>query len=343
MNNQTTFTITAGTIIKTIVIGILFYLLYYLRDIALILITAVVIASAIEPITSWFVVRRVPRMLAVLFIYGCITAFAIGFFYLFLPTLLADTASLLSSMPSYIEKVDANNPFAFGDMSLPTMKEVVAKLSTLASDATIGFFGTLSGIFGGLLSFVLIVVLSFYLSVQKDGVTAFLRIIVPDQYEDYILGLWKRSQIKIGLWMQGQIVLSLLVGVLTYLVLSLLGVSNAMVLALIAAVFELIPVFGMILSTVPAMAIALADGGVTLMFIVLGVYILIQQFENHLFYPLVVRKIVGIPALFVIVALIIGAKLAGFLGILLAVPLAAVAMEILNDLEKKKASRHITK
>jgi predicted PurR-regulated permease PerM len=79
------------------------------------------------------------------------------------------------------------------------------------------------------------------------------------------------------------------------------------------------------------------------MLIVLVLYIFIQQFENHLFYPLVVKKIVGIPALFVIIALIIGAKLAGFLGILLAVPAAAVIMEILNDIEKNKAARQIKK
>jgi predicted PurR-regulated permease PerM len=343
---QFSITITAGTVIKTVAILILVYALYYLRDVLLLILTAVVIASAIEPITSWFVDRKIPRILGVIIIYASVTATMVGLFYLVLPMLITDASNLIDTLPAYVEKVELYNPMKtefLGGISVPSIKEVLGGLSNAASSATLNFVATLSGIFGGLVSFALIVVLSFYLSVQKDGVTNFLKIIVPDTHEVYVLDLWKRSQTKIGLWMQGQMVLSLLVSVLLFLVLALLGVRNALLLAILAGIFELIPVFGMILATIPALAISLADGGVSLMLIVLGAYILIQQFENHLFYPLVVKKIVGIPALFVIIALIIGAKLAGFLGILLAVPAAAVIMEILSDIEKNKAARQILK
>lgn len=335
-------TITAGTVIKTMALLLLVYAMYYLRDILLLILTAVVIASAIEPFTNWLVKRKISRVLAVVLIYLCLGGVMVGIFYFFVPTFLADVSMLLSTLPTYIDRVDEFKPFHvgfLGDTSIPSLKEVIAGLSTAASTAAMGFFTTLSGIFGGIISFALIVVLSFYLSVQKDGVAYFLRIVVPDSYEDYVLDLWKRSQTKIGLWMQGQVVLSVLVAVLTFLGLSLLGIRNALVLSIAAAVFELIPVFGIVLATIPALAIALADGGITMMLIVLGLYVLIQQFESHLFYPLVVKKIVGIPALFVIIALLIGAKLAGFLGILLSVPAAAVLMEILGDIEKKKEAR----
>ena len=159
---------------------------------------------------------------------------------------------------------------------------------------------------------------------------------MPVDYEKYVSGLWRRSQVKIGLWLQGQVLLGVLVGLLIFLGLSILGVRNALFLALIATVFEIIPVFGIVLATLPAIAVALTDGGVTLALLVIGLYTIVQQFEANLIYPLVVKKIVGLPSILVILSLLAGAKLAGFLGILLSIPASAIIVELLADLEKQK-------
>jgi predicted PurR-regulated permease PerM len=121
--------------------------------------------------------------------------------------------------------------------------------------------------------------------------------------------------------------------------LSVLGVNNALLLSVFAGVMELIPLFGIVIALIPAVTISVLQGGVSLGLLVLGLYIIIQQFESNLFYPLVVKKIVGIPPILTILMLVIGAKLAGFLGILLSVPLTAVLMEVLSDIEKKKYDR----
>jgi predicted PurR-regulated permease PerM len=115
--------------------------------------------------------------------------------------------------------------------------------------------------------------------------------------------------------------------------------DNALLLAIIAGVFEIIPLFGPILAAIPAVAIALLDGGVTSALLVVGLYIIVQQFENQLIYPLVVRKIVGVPPIVSILALIVGGTLAGFIGLIISVPMAAVIMEFFNDLEKDKLSK----
>ncbi|MDP3962431.1 MAG: AI-2E family transporter, partial [bacterium] len=201
-----------------------------------------------------------------------------------------------------------------------------------------GAFKTASFIFGGELSFILMIVLSFYLAVQEDGVGSFLKIVSPVKHHEYIINLWKRSQRKIGYWMQGQLLLGVIVGVLVYLGLMILGVKNALLLASIATIFEIIPIFGPILAAVPAVLISFVDGGATLVLLVIGLYLIIHQFENHLLYPLVVRKIIGISPIVVILALVIGAKLAGFLGALLAVPIASALMEWIDDVEKDKMS-----
>lgn len=136
--------------------------------------------------------------------------------------------------------------------------------------------------------------------------------------------------------MQGQLLLALIIGVLVYLGLTILGVKYALLLAILAAFAELVPVVGPVLAAIPAIAIAFTDGGTSLGFMVVAFYIIIQQFENHLMYPLVVNKVVGVPPLLVILGLIIGAKLFGFLGILLSVPVAAALMEFVKDVEKNK-------
>jgi len=182
------------------------------------------------------------------------------------------------------------------------------------------------------------VVLSFYLAVQEDGVGKFLRIVTPRTHEKYVIDLWKRTQIKIGLWMQGQLVLALVVGVLVYLGLLVLGIPNALFFAVIAAFLEMIPLFGPIIAASPAVVAAYVAGGASAGIIVTGLYLIIQQFENHLIYPLVVKKIVGVPPILVIISLLIGFKLAGFLGIILSVPLSAMLVEFLDDMHKKRES-----
>ena len=343
-SRQLSINITTGTMIRAILLVLLVAALFYLRDLVLVVLTAVVIASAIEPATKWFVKYKFPRIVAVMVVYLLFLAFLLGFFYFFLPPVLNEVINFLAVLPEYLDTFDSSSPFqesvSLGTQSVVdtfSITNVLTELRALFSNVSESFLATVTFIFGGVLSFVLIIVFSFYFAVQETGIDDFLRIISPVKYQKNLINLWKRSQVKIGLWMQGQIILALIVGMLVYLGLTILGVKYALLLAVIAAIFELIPVFGPILSSIPAILIGFVDGGVTTGLLVIGLYIIIQQFENHLIYPLVVTKVVGVPPLFVILALITGAQLAGFLGIILAVPIAAVIQEIISDVQRKKA------
>lgn len=344
-NTNTTHSISAGSIIKAILIVVLFYGLYLLKDIVLSVLTAIIIASAIEPGTLWMEKKKIPRTLGVAIIYvgvalvfGTIAAF-------FLPMLLKESISMINLLPEYIDTLLQSTEGGLGSIaplfSESSFNEILSSAGGIFSGATLSFVTIASSLFGGLLGLIMTIVISFYLAVQKNGVATFLTIITPNKHEKYAVDLWKRSQKKIGLWMQGQLLLAVLVGVLTYLLLAILGIPNALVLALLTAVFELVPVIGPILAAVPAVSFAFIDGGTTSALLVAGVYVIIQQLENNLFHPLVVKKIVGIPSLVAILALIIGAQLAGFLGILIAVPLAAGVMEFLHDVEKSKIESRV--
>ena len=342
MNKETTVVITAGTIFKTLLIIGFFILLYVVRDVVMVVIAAVIIASAIEPGTKWLVKRRIPRVVSGIIIYLGLFVVIAGLFYIFLPPILVETSGLLSNIPQYIKVAEVWAPLnkAAPLFHLPTtipVNELVSNISTILSDVSGGLFETASSFLGGIASFVLIIVISFYLTEKEDGVVHFLQIVVPAKDERYVIDLWKRTQKKIGLWMQGQILLQLIVSFLIYIGLLFLGVPHALLLAVFAFVLEIIPVFGMSLAAIPAVLLAILNGGLPLGLFVIGLYLVVQQFEAHLIYPLVVKKIVGVPPLLVIIALIIGAKLAGLIGIILSVPLSVGVMEYLDDVGKRKS------
>ena len=339
---EQTLSISASTFVKAVLVVLFFVLLFVLKDLVLVLLMSIVVASAIEPGTQWFVRHKVPRLFAVILIYVAIfICFAGIIFFLFLP-LLSESSDFLKNFPTYFnttsitDSLNNNEFFASGSISSFTnsinLDDVVSQLNHITSSVTSNTFGTVASFFGGFLSFLLMVVLSFYLAVEEDGVGKFLKAITTIKHEKYVVSLWKRSQRKIGLWMQGQLVLAVVVGMLVYLGLLITGVPNALLLAFLAGAFEIIPLFGPIMASIPAIAIGFVAGGVPLAGVVAGLYIIIQQFENQLIYPLVVKKVVGVSPIVSI--------LAGLTGLILSVPVAAVIIELFDDFEKDKIEKY---
>lgn len=346
---ENTVNISIGTITKTIVVILLFATLFVLKDLVLVLLMSIVIASAVEPGTQWFSRRSIPRIFAVIFIYLCVAIMLTGIvFFLFIP-LLSESSSFLQNSDTYfnagfISDYIAHNDF-FGSDSLAgithslNLEKIIIQINGIIGKVSSNALGTVAIVFGGLLSFFLTIILSFYLAVEEDGVGKFLKAITPIKHEQYVVSLWKRSQRKIGLWMQGQLLLAVIIGMLVYLGLTIINVPNALLLATLAAAFEIIPLFGPILASIPAIMIAFVTGGFPLALIVISLYIIVHQFENQLIYPLVVKKVVGVSPIVSIVALAAGFQLAGFVGLILAVPVAAAIIEFFDDLEKDKIQR----
>lgn len=341
MNNRTiTINITSGTFLRAILVIALLVFLYLIRDLVGVVLLSVVIASGVEPAAQWFQKRKIPRVIAVLIVY--FIAFALlGFiFYLVVPPVFTELSELIENIPLYLEETFATRLI---NQFLPQLPTSISQLILgFAEDARSfigrfaeGFFRATSLIFGGAFSFILVIILSFYLSVQEKGIENFLRLIIPRLHEDYVIDLWLRSRNKIGGWFKGQILLGILVGVLVFLGLTILRIKYALTFALLAGVFEIIPIFGPILASIPPIGVAFLQSP-TLALIVALLYFIIQQFENHLIYPLVIKKVTGITPIVTILALVIGGKIAGFVGIILAIPLTTVLIEFINDIEKKK-------
>jgi predicted PurR-regulated permease PerM len=345
-NSSKILQISAGSIVKTIIIGLIFYTAYLLRGLLLIILMAVVIASSVEVGAKLLVKKGVPRLLAVILIYLCIGVILVGTIYFILLPLLSESTQVLNTLPNYLSLESSqtstflsNQPFVSNFSNTLNLSDIVAQINVIISNLTSGTFNTVAGVFGGILNSLLIVVLSFYLSVKEDGIHNFLKIVTPLKHEEYVLDLWKRAQHKIGLWMQGQLILAVIIGLLVFLGLTLMNIPNALLLAFLAAVFEIIPLFGPILAAIPAVALSFVDGGISAVFLVTGLYLIIHQFENHLIYPLVVKKVTGVSPVVSIVALVAGFELAGFLGLVLSVPVATVLIEFFDDLERDKITK----
>ncbi len=337
--------------LRAVAIGIGFYLLWILRDLMLVILTSIVIASFVESAVPHFKKVKIGRVAGIVILYILSILLLAALFYLFAPLLITEIYNFAFFVSNYIPGVDFLDYFQSKEFS--GAKDVVANLSkdlSLSSLLSVskafienlsgGFFNTLSAAFGSIFNFALIVVISFYLSVQEKGIENFLRIILPTKYEDYAVDLWDRSRVKIAYWIKGQMLLALLVAVLIYLVLSLLGMQYALILAIMAGVMELVP-YGIILALIPAVSFSYISGGISDALMVSGAYLIIHQFEVFLFTPLIIKRVVGLSPLVVILSILIGFELAGFWGIVLSIPVAVFVMELMNDIEKQKISAKI--
>lgn len=345
-STSTSISISTGTIIRVILVILSFFVLWFLRDLALVVISSIVVASFVESAVPYFRRIKIGRVLGIVILYSVSILSMVGLFYLFAPLLITEIYNFSTFISDYIPNVSFFNYFQNEQFS--GAKEIVSALSGNFSISSLlsvskafilnlsgGFFQTLSLAFGSIFNVLLIIVFSFYFSAQERGIENFLRIILPIQYENYVVNLWERSSRKIGLWVKGQLVLGLIDAVLVYLVLSLIGIQYALLFAIVAGIMGLIP-YGTLIALVPAVSVSYLSGGLSDSLMVAGAYLIIHEFEVFLFAPLLIKSIVGLSPIVIILSVLIGFELGGVWGAILSIPIAVIIMEILSDIEKNK-------
>lgn len=318
--------------------------IYFFREFVVILLVAVVLASSIEGPINYLGKHKISRVWAVSFIYLAIISFIIVSVAVILPSLASDVAKFISTIPNILDSIRIfGRDLGFRDLSMQIQelsRDISAGqiLSVLQNTFTgsVNFFQTTGVLLGSIFNALLVFVLSFYLAIEERGVQKFLTLMLPRKYESYVEDIWKRAQSKIGLWMQGQLLLAVIVSLLVYIPLKILGVPYAGLLASLAFFGEFIPVVGLTIATVPALFVAYASGGLQLLGIVAVIYFIVSQLEGNVLYPKMMNKLIGVPSVIVMISLIVGMKLAGFWGVLLSVPVAAIVMELLSDIDKRK-------
>lgn len=335
--------ISTGSILRTIILVLFFVFLYALKDVLIIFLFGLIIASAISPFANWLDQKRIPRLWGVLLLFLLVMGLLVLIASLVIPSLSADIDQLITTLPVIFEKVSVSlesvqqGAPAYLDF-VSEIQNILSGLSSYLQQSSQSAVGLVVGIFGGVISFIAILVISFYLSVTKKGIDNFLESIVPEKYESYVKDLWKRSERKVGLWLQGQLLLALIVGLMVYVGLSLMGIKFALALGLLALIFEIVPVVGPVLAAIPAVILAFLQEPTLGLWVILF-YVVVQQLENHILVPVVMGRTIGLNPVVVIIALLVGGNLAGIAGMILSVPVATVIVEVLDDMAKKKESR----
>lgn len=328
--------ISTNTIFKVILIALAFVFVYLIRDILAMLFAALIIASAISRPVNWLQKKKVPRLLGTFIAYLAVFVIFVSLLYVVLPPLAQELKILVDNLPQLIDKVQ-NSISSFENIipasDLSNNLQVFSKISTEVGNAAGNIFTSTIAVFGGFFSFLVILVLSVYLTLQQAGLKHFVLSLLPSRNQVYAVGLIDRIENRIGAWVLGQIILALIIGVVAFVGLTVLGVKYALVLAIVAGALEVVPYVGPILTAIIVGIIAFWQSPILGLWSIL-LFWLIQQTENYLIVPQVMKKAVGLNPLIVILAILIGGKLSGFVGILLAVPIAAVIAEILRDLQK---------
>ncbi len=335
MKPSQSVSISTSTFVKAVLIVLGIWFLWFVRDIVGILIASLLLASLIDPFADWFAKRRIPRGLAVLIVYVILISLSMVMLLLMIPIVAEQGTQLLSNLNGYYDEASQSfghleqwsQQYGFSE----NITGSIQSFQEWASGWSSSIFSTVTGVIGGIAAFVVILVLTFYIVVEDDKVRKSFHHLAPAQYQPYLSHLIKKIQKKMGDWLRAQLILSFLVGLLVYIGLSLLGVKYALLLALLAALFEVVPYVGPVAAVIPALIVGFGVSPV-LGFSVLVVYIVVQQLENHILVPKIMQKVTGLSPIFSIVALLVGIKVAGLLGAILSIPLATMAAVMLEDL-----------
>lgn len=322
-----TVDIAMATIIKIIVILLAIAFLFIVRDVVAILLISLVFASAVDPWIDALQRRRIPRPLGILIIYLIVLGLLSLIIILFVPAIAAQVRQLSEKFPEIIDRIISQFSSAQatpeGASLLSTIQETLTSLNATLSRITSSIVIGVASFFGGLVSLIGVLVLTFYMTVEEQGMKKFIVAISPTSLQPLVVQMFLRIQRRMGSWLRGQLILGLIIGALSFLGLWILGVPYALVLALIAGVTELVPIIGPIIGAIPAVFIAFVDSPLKGLFVVI-LYLVIQQLENNLIVPKVMEKVTGLNPMVVVIFMLIGAKLAGIIGLILAVPFAII-------------------
>jgi len=322
------------TIFKMVITGFSLYLIFLLKDVLVLIIFALIISILFNPAIEFLQRYKIPRILAAVLIYVGMFGILGVFVYLTLPVFISELKQFSQFFPQYFEKL-APPLKGLGLETFNNFDTFVNSLGEMAVKASSSIFSAVSIIFGGIFSTIVIFTIALFLSFEEKAFERMVGIFSPKRYEAYILDLWHRSQVKVSAWFGSKILTALFIGILTFAACKILAVKYAISFAFIGGIFNIIPLFGPIVSGAIIFVFTALDSLTKAIFI-LVVFILLQQIEGNIITPILTRKFVGIPAVLVLIALLAGSQLWGILGAILAIPLAGVIFEFLRDFLKKK-------
>lgn len=306
------------TIIFTLLILLGLWFFFQIKDILFLLFISFILMSALHPLVDFLAQFRLPRFLTILVIYGLVFGFLGVSFASTIPALVNQTTKLATDLPIFIERI-----LPYWNIDARAITNQIAPISENIVKVTVG-------IFTNVVTTLTVLVFTFYFLLEHHNSEQVLKNFLGDTMAKQVFLVIREIEQRLGAWVSGEFVLMAIIGVLTYVGLSILKVEFALPLAILAGLLEIVPTIGPILSAVPAVLVALATSPMLALFVV-ALFFLVQQFENNLIVPIVMKKSLGLSPLVTILSLMIGGRLAGFVGAVLAVPILLVLQVLLRS------------
>ncbi len=318
-NNRTEIDISVFAILKVVAVLAIIIFLIAIRDVLLLFYIVLILVAALSPVVdNWS--KKMSRPLAIALIYIVIFATLAAIVLLIFPPLIAQLGDLTKVFPQYTKSFDTLN--LLGQSGSRTPADISGSLSQVY-DLGNQLFTATKGVFAGLVGVFTIIVLSFYLLLERDGAKKLFVKYLPTNEREALAGIAQKIGFKMGSWMRGQLLLGLIIGVIDGIGLALLGVPFVLTLAVWAGFTELIPYVGPVLGAIPAVILAYLHSPI-IGVLTLALYVLVQQLEGNFLVPKIMQKAVGLSPVIIILAMLVGAKLYGILGVFLAIPTAVI-------------------
>ena len=328
-----------GTILKIFLAGSVFYLLYLVKDVIIWFFFALIISVLLNPIVNFLRWFRLPKILAVIFTYLSIFGILGLIIYWTAPFFITEVRQFSQMVPEYFEKISP----IFQELkieSLQNLENFIQAITGSLEKISVSILNALTTFFGGVASAFFILSLAFFLSLEEKGVERVIRLLSPKKYEDYVLALFERCQVKVSGWFGARLLACLFVAVASFIVFYFFKIKYTFILAFLAGILNFIPFLGPIVTgLLLVLFVAVADSWLKAL-IVLAAFIVIQQIENNIISPVLTKKFVGLPPVLVLLSVVIGAQIFGFLGAIFAIPVFGILYEFIKEfLEKRKEEK----
>ncbi|OGK13021.1 hypothetical protein A3A93_03770 [Candidatus Roizmanbacteria bacterium RIFCSPLOWO2_01_FULL_38_12] len=296
------------------------YLLWFVRDLIFSLLIAFILMSALRPGVVYLTNKKIPHPLSVIIIYLLFIFVFVMIILLIVPPIVVETANLFRILPLILEE------------SLPYLSKYLdlRDLGALVPNATNNIFGFISAIFSNTLFIITTLFFGLYFLLEENLLDKFLKHYFDIKTAQKVGSIISKAEKRMSSWFWGELTLMTVVGLFTFIGLNLIGIRYALPLAVFAGLLEVVPNIGPVISSIPAIIIGFSSSYFS-GFSAMALYIIVQQFENSLIVPIIMKRAVGLNPILTLIALILGGRIGGILGILLAIPIFLFVETIVHE------------
>lgn len=313
------------TILFAIFSLIAIWFIIEIKEIIILVFLCLLLLSALLKPVEWLSAKRIPRVISVFVVYILVISFIATAISIIVPPFVEQTGEFANRLPIIITTV--NNFFIFHDIPIEDVSVVIGRQAQQFAGDIVKIT---TAVFSSIFLIITIFVITFYLLLDWRKFVLLLASPFSGRQEKRIISLVTKVENGLGKWVRGQLALSIIVGAMVFIGLLILGIPYALPLALIAAFLEIIPVIGPIVASIPAILVALTISPVITL-AVIALFIIVQQLENNFIVPVIMSKVVGLQPPVLMIALLIGAKIAGLGGAFLAVPFLLIVKIVISE------------